>query len=104
VILALSLLAGSQARMVFCIQYRDGGGTWRAIRNTETVVNPVRFLDNVTGSTATVDIPFNTILRSTEIPVAFTGLRVAHATKTGAAQYNIGKASFTIIPLHCAVP
>jgi len=90
-------------RFYFCLQYRDTGAAWRTIRNTEIVVNPGRMLNTINGTGATLDIPFNTILREDEIGEEFNGLRVAHTTATPAAQYRINKASFTIIPLHTAV-
>jgi hypothetical protein len=100
--LGLTLPANSGV-VVFCLQYLDGGGTWRTIRSTETPVNPTRQLNTLAATEATLDVPFVTHLRSTEIPVAFRGLRVAHAVKTAGSSYLINKASFTIIPLHCAV-
>jgi hypothetical protein len=96
-------LPSNSGVVVFCLQYRDGGGTWRTIRSTETPVNITAHMNTLTGSEATLDVPIHTILRATEIPVAFTGLRVAHTVKTPGSTYDINKASFTIVPLHCAV-
>jgi hypothetical protein len=100
--LGLPLPANSGV-VVFCLQYLDGGGTWQTIRNTETPVNITQHMNTLLGTEATLDVPIHTILRATEIPVAFRGLRVAHSVKTPGSTYDINKASFTIVPLHCAV-